>query len=804
MLNPALIVPIFVCAHVSVGAPIEWLAPVSGNWEDGANWDGGVMPGSAVDDVYLQHGTAYEVLLNQPQLSRSIHVTNPEGQLHIAAGASLSLFGQIENNGSIVVNPDAAPSTTMLQTVLDTEISGTGVLRLNGTQRGYARLNGTGTEITHGAGHTIEGAGWVNASRIYNEGTLRSRPGHPSALWLEGEIIQTGNGMVVSSGQPIVFRGDSVVEGGVMLAENGGSFQSQADSLTLRDVELVGSIDLELETQRQFWLAGTVTHHGEMTTSLSGFGGDMLIAAGEDTLLTGDSTIRFQCNHPQLSSGCRILVTEQSALTLDSSVTLEGRGTVQISDGSTLINNGRIVSNIPDEGIVITGHLQGDGELIADGSKIYIGDVCEGQTITLIGSPELLTGSGSLLRDVRFTTDYTYRGTGASLRIGGTIETDHDMVMFFNNGLVIEEDCSLVGDGQLFVSSIFRVAAETNLIIEEGFTVIGGASITTSGEESGVLLRGALQGPATVHAAVVGDGGRIISSVSGTELDDALLSNVELASGDVGAFHIYSIFNRTTLADIHVSGELLLHRVQEFFGNLRIDGAVRVDHDSAIQIMSGGAIDGSGVIELISEPDELARLESTEIDGRTGVSGVTVSGDGILTGPIDFGSTLEVGGESGLIRLDGTDLTEDARVVLDIAQAINPNVHDRILIEPHSSFQLAGTLELVANTALLKPGMRWEIISGGSIEGDFDRFIFPDAPSGSSFLTEREDGWYGVVLTCTGDLNRDFRLNFHDVSRFVAGFIGQAWYADLNQDQRWDFFDVTAFLEAYSDGCYID
>jgi uncharacterized Zn-binding protein involved in type VI secretion len=804
MFNPALIAPVFVCAHLSIGAPVEWLAPVSGSWEDGMNWSGGIAPGSAVDDVYLLHETAYDVTINQAQLSRSLQITNPQAGLQIADGASLTLFGGIENNGTIIINPSSGQNGASVQAILDAEINGSGVLRLNGQQRGHARLNGSGIELTHGADHTIEGSGWLNASRIANMGTIATRPDQPSALWLQGEIIQSGDGTVVSSGQPIIFRGESVVEGGVMRAENGGWFQSRADSLTLRDVELIGSIDLELETQRQFWLAGTVTHHGELTTSLSGFGGDMLIASGEDTLLTGDCTIRFDCNHPPFSTGCRILVTQQSTLTFDSSVTLEGRGTVQISDGSRLINNGRIVSNIPGEAMAITGHIQGNGELIADGSEIYIADVCEGQTITLIGSPELLTGSGSLLRDVRFTTDYTYRGTGASLRLGGTIETDHDMVMFFGNGLYIEEDCSLVGNGQLFFASNIRVAADKTLVIDEDFTVIGGGRVTTFGDESRIILRGTLQGPSSLETAIEGDGGRIIASILDTELEHVNLNNVELASGEEGAFYIYNTLLPTTLTDIHVSGELLLHRVQEFIGNLRIDGAVRVDHDSAIEIMSGGAIDGSGVIELISEPDELARLESMEIDGRTSVNGVTVSGDGILTGPIDFGGTLEVGGESGLMRLDGTALTEDARVVLDIAQDINPNVHDRILIEPQSSVHLAGTLELVANPDLLKAGMRWEILTGAGIEGDFDRFVFPDAPNGSSFLTEQENDWYGVVLTCTGDLNRDFRLNFHDVSRFIAGFIGEAWYADLNQDQRWDFFDVTAFLKAYSDGCYID
>lgn len=182
MFNPALIAPVFVCAHLSIGAPVEWLAPVSGSWEDGMNWSGGIAPGSAVDDVYLLHETAYDVTINQAQLSRSLQITNPQAGLQIADGASLTLFGGIENNGTIIINPSSGQNGASVQAILDAEINGSGVLRLNGQQRGHARLNGSGIELTHGADHTIEGAGWVYASRIANLGTIATRPDRKSVV----------------------------------------------------------------------------------------------------------------------------------------------------------------------------------------------------------------------------------------------------------------------------------------------------------------------------------------------------------------------------------------------------------------------------------------------------------------------------------------------------------------------------------------------------------------------------------------------------------------------------------------------
>lgn len=51
------------------------------------------------------------------------------------------------------------------------------------------------------------------------------------------------------------------------------------------------------------------------------------------------------------------------------------------------------------------------------------------------------------------------------------------------------------------------------------------------------------------------------------------------------------------------------------------------------------------------------------------------------------------------------------------------------------------------------------------------------------------------------DYNDDGRVNFFDVSAFLAGFKNEAPFADLTNDGNWNFFDVSQFLEMYEGDC---
>ncbi len=792
-------------ACAAVAGPVEWISPTSGNWEVGTNWSGGTAPGNAADPIILGLNNSYSVALRDQRFIGPLAVQNPDAALRMYAGSNITILGDIENNGLIQINTDSLDAATMLLPVLDLELSGTGRLRLDAPNRTAAQLNAAQLHLTHGSEHRIEGSGWIRSRTLLNHGVISSVPDGLSRLWVEGDITQGMGGMIVSDGQQVVFRGDTAITGGTLDSMNGGSFKSEAASLGLRDTVIQGNLDLELGFRREFMFAGTITHHGEITTTLSASGGDLLIAVVEDTLLTGESRFRFQCAFSgHVGEGCEIVVTNNSVFTLDRDVVLEGRGLVRITEGSTLMNLGRIEANLPGEALVIEGHLSGPGELVANNAMIAIDGVCEGQQISVFGSPDLLRVSNALLRDVRFLTDFTYQGTGPSMRIGGVIETDHVIEIPFREGLFAAEDCVLTGSGEVDLGIQLNVGSNSNLTIDDGFQITGGGTITTSFQDGLITLAGTLMGPSRINADILGAGGVIYASPSDTELFRSDLTGVVLRTLADESFFVPNGSNVTTLTDTHLMGNLMLHRDAEFRENLVNDGFISVASDSALTLAPGGHISGTGIIELNGIGNDLSQIETIGAPGISIGSGITIRGEGAVVGDIELGGTLEVGGVSGRITLDGVSLTEDARIVLYIAQNINPTIHDRVILAPGGNFRLAGTLEIVAGPESLKPGMRWEILSGAPMESDFDRLVFPDVPTGWRFFTEKEDAWYGIVLTCSADLNRDFRHNFNDVSAFIVGFVEQRWIADMNQDGMWNFVDVSAFIESYSSGCLID
>ena len=58
---------------------------------------------------------------------------------------------------------------------------------------------------------------------------------------------------------------------------------------------------------------------------------------------------------------------------------------------------------------------------------------------------------------------------------------------------------------------------------------------------------------------------------------------------------------------------------------------------------------------------------------------------------------------------------------------------------------------------------------------------------------------YGVG--CQADFNRDFSLDFLDVSAFIGAYNAGDPLADLDGDGRYSFFDVSLYLRLYLMGC---
>ena len=61
-------------------AAISWISTVGGDWSDGSNWQGGVVPG-VTDDAVIEVSTAETITISAPVIVHSADIEDPAGTL---------------------------------------------------------------------------------------------------------------------------------------------------------------------------------------------------------------------------------------------------------------------------------------------------------------------------------------------------------------------------------------------------------------------------------------------------------------------------------------------------------------------------------------------------------------------------------------------------------------------------------------------------------------------------------------------------------------------------------------------------
>lgn len=170
----------------NAGAPTHsWLSPVDGNWNDSFSWDVGTVPGM-LDHAQLGLSGAYTVSLATTSDVMELSITNPSAVLEIENVRVLNLFGDISNEGLIVINPTSSSSSTRLDFEADAMLTGTGTILLNSIGSRSTIATGDGVTFTQGLQHTIEGYGRILGSMV-NNGTVDA-----NVATLTIELIGTG------------------------------------------------------------------------------------------------------------------------------------------------------------------------------------------------------------------------------------------------------------------------------------------------------------------------------------------------------------------------------------------------------------------------------------------------------------------------------------------------------------------------------------------------------------------------------------------------------------------------------------
>src|SRR5262249_14757335 len=139
-----------------VSAPSNWSTP----YYPGSPGD----PNAATENVFLG---AHTVTQDVNASSGTLNISSG-GALNMLAGKSLSLAGDLADDGTITINSNGSGSPTVLSFGGGT-MSGAGTVILSSVSTN-SQLNGT---LTQAAGHTIRGAGQINAA-FTNNGTVNA------------------------------------------------------------------------------------------------------------------------------------------------------------------------------------------------------------------------------------------------------------------------------------------------------------------------------------------------------------------------------------------------------------------------------------------------------------------------------------------------------------------------------------------------------------------------------------------------------------------------------------------------------
>lgn len=155
----------------NAGLPTHsWLTPTDGDWTVFTNWSAFTVP-DMTSSVEIGLVGTYEVSLPSNGDALSLSIPNPDVTLEIENARTLNMFGDVVNDGLILINPASLSSGTQLDFEADAMLTGTGTIMLNSVGSRAQIRTGTGVTFTQGLQHSIEGFGQIPGSML-NNGTI--------------------------------------------------------------------------------------------------------------------------------------------------------------------------------------------------------------------------------------------------------------------------------------------------------------------------------------------------------------------------------------------------------------------------------------------------------------------------------------------------------------------------------------------------------------------------------------------------------------------------------------------------------
>ena len=661
-------------SHIAAAAPItsNWTPGNAGNWSgsvvaDGINWTHSSAPATTTSPSNTG-GDTFTVNIDNGGGAASTVNLNADvtiDQLNVSSGDTLNLNNSsdltfvngttLTNNGNINLNSSGA--LTRLNFSGATTLTGAGTITLGNDSSNQISQAGGGAVITHGANHTIRGAGNLlgnnggldNAGAIIadqstalildpgllpvnNTGTLGAQSG--GQLTLNGGTFNNAGGVISADGAGSVVNLSSsavVVNGGTLTTTNFGQIRSVANGALLNGVATTAGTNIVLDNSHDLRITNGLANNGTINLNSTAALTDVFFQ-GTQTL-TGTGEIVMGQN-----GGNRVIVNANATvLTLDADQTIRGAGQILANSGG-FINEGQILQQGAVALIIDPGSPDVDGNganfvnnnvLRSEGTGGLTLNGAVYQNNTTIES----TGGG----DIRLASSSTeIRGGSLTASGGGVIRS-------VGNGAVLDS-VTITGGTSLVLDNAedIRFRATTANNVNDG-TI----NLNSTGGLTDVFFQGTQTLTGTGEIVIGQNGGnRVIVNANATVLTldaDQTIRGAGQILANSGGF-----VNQGAIIADSASDVMRIDAGTNFsnLGTLRATGAAGFDVDGgAAFTQAGGLVD----IRAGSRIDMTAR-DYVQTGGHTQVDG-TLRTQGIGTNVIVQGGTF---GGTGLVDFDGT------------------------------------------------------------------------------------------------------------------------------------------------------
>ena len=594
---------------------VSWLHPVSGDWDDPANWAGGRVPNSGDDAVIPFAGISVTHPTSAIDRAHSVHT---EAALDISAGSLTVSGGTSQIDTPVTVRADGALS------FLEGTVGGVGTLR------NFATLN-------LGTLGVIGSAGVFNLA-VDNEAGVLTALGvinnTASAPFVNGPNATLDFG--TAQGQPVTlefthgFTNQGRIELhslDVLILDSGTVVNASAATL-----DFLGGGDFE----------GSLDNQGTVSINPAGFSNGFGAIVASAGAVTNEGTITVPA-----SGG---LLTIESG-TFEQGGDLIGPGTLELIDSTTDFAAG---------GVNAVGHLEVFNSTVTSATPITNLSIIGGSTIN---AP--LVNSGSLTVRVGFTPDFPATSTingsltnaaGATLTVN---EADLNVTQgVANSGSLVLFDQDIISGPA--VAKLTVTGAELTNTSSATITVQGGGGLSllnAAVDNQGTInvgdetsLTGSLNNNGTIHVQGGFSPGRLTvvptdSSTpvtnSGTITIDSLRS-LAVQGGDLANAGTVTI---ATFGTVVVSGNYTQTDGQTVLN----DGILT----AGLVDLEGGTLSGTGVING-------SVLNNAELDvGQPGSPGtLTIVGDYTQTSGGNL--VIEIGGPGAGTDFDQVNITGQA------------------------------------------------------------------------------------------------------------------------------------------------